>query len=291
MNPTSPRSLKSPMGTVLRAGWSRGLTELRHSFTNPAELISHLLWPTLMLIALYFLRDRSYGEEGLLLGTLALPGILGMNAALGMITMSQLLTVEREDGTLLRARATPGGIRAHLLGKVVTVSGGLLADLALLLIPGLLLIEGLATHDPGAWATLAWVLPLGMAATLPFGAILGSLVTTARAHGLIQLPMLAVIAVSGIFHPVTALPEWTQTLAQLTPVYWLALGTRSALLPDSAAAVEIGADWRQLETAAVLGCWAAVGLALAPVVLRRMARRQSGSVVADRRERALRRAG
>jgi ABC-2 type transport system permease protein len=37
--------------------------------------------------------------------------------------------------------------------------------------------------------------------------------------------------------------------------------------------------------------WAVAGLALAPMVLRRMARREAGSVVARRRERAMTRMG
>lgn len=80
-------------------------------------------------------------------------------------------------------------------------------------------------------------------------------------------------------------------LGQATPIYWLGLGMRSALLPDAAVTVEIGASWRQWETAGVLGLWAALGLALAPPVLRRMARRESGSTVSERREKALRRIG
>ena len=51
------------------------------------------------------------------LGTLALPSMLGMNVALGgMLGMIQLLTVDREDGTLLRAKATPNGM-AGLPGR------------------------------------------------------------------------------------------------------------------------------------------------------------------------------
>ncbi|MEO3973199.1 ABC transporter permease [Streptomyces sp. CAU 1734] len=278
----------NPAAAALRAGWSRGLIELRQSFTNAGDIVSHLLWPVLMLTVLYFLRDTGYGDGPFPLGTLVLPGILGMNAALGMVAMSQVLTADREDGTLLRAKATPHGMPAHLIGKVVSVSGGLLADLAILLIPGLLLIDGLATGTPGSWLTVAWVLVLGMLATLPIGAVLGSLFTSARAQGLIQLPVLGMIAVSGIFYPVTALPEWVQWIAQLTPVYWLGLGMRSALLPDAAVTVEIGESWRQWETAGVLGLWAVIGLLLAPVVLRRAARRESGSGMAARRERALR---
>ncbi|MFI8929472.1 ABC transporter permease [Streptomyces sp. NPDC053474] len=281
----------SPARAALRAGVQRGAVELRQSFTNGGDLVSHLLWPVLMLIALFFLREREFAASGLGLGTLALPGILGMNAAMGMVSMSQILTAEREDGTLLRAKATPNGMRSYLTGKVIAVAGGLVADLAILLVPGMLLVDGLATDRPGGWLTLAWVLVLGLVATLPIGAVLGSLFPSARSQGLIQLPVLGMIAISGVFYPVTSLPGWLQAIAQVTPVYWLGLGMRSALLPGAAAEVEIGDSWRHWETAGVLGAWAVLGLLVAPVVLRRMARRESGSRVAERRERALQRVG
>ncbi|MFG2651935.1 ABC transporter permease [Streptomyces sp. NPDC048436] len=167
----------------------------------------------------------------------------------------------------------------------------MLADLAILLIPGILIVEGLAVGGVGSWVTLVWVLVLGMVATLPIGAVLGSVFTGVRSQGLIQLPVMGLIAVSGIFYPVTAMPEWLQWIAQASPIYWLGLGMRSALLPDGAAGIEIAGSWRHWETAGVLGAWAVLGLLLAPVVLRRMARRESGSSVAERRERALRRVG
>lgn len=50
-------------------------------------------------------------------------------------------------------------------------------------------------------------------------------------------------------------------------------------MPDSAAALEIGDSWRTLETALVLAGWAMVGIVVTPIVLRRMARRQSASQV------------
>lgn len=270
----------------MRAGWNRGLIELRQSFTNGAELFSHFLWPVLMLVALFFLRHRDFGSTGLLLGALALPSILGMNAAMGMVSMSQQLTADREDGTLLRAKAVPDGVRGYVVGKVVSVAGGLIVDLAILLIPGLVLVDGIALGS-AHWLTLVWVLLLGLVATLPIGAILGSVFTGARAQGLIQLPMLGLIAISGIFYPISALPGWLACIGQLTPVYWMGLGMRSALLPPAAVSVEVGESWRHLETVGVLVLWAVMGLLLAPVVLRRMARRESGSRVAERRERAL----
>jgi ABC-2 type transport system permease protein len=267
---------------AVRSGIAQGRIELRQSFTNPAELVSHFLWPVLLLIALFFLRDRSFG--GFQLGAIVLPSMVGMNTAMGMVSMSQLLTADREDGTLLRAKATPNGMLGYLVGKVISVAGGLLVDLLILLVPGLLLVHGLSVD--GSWIPL---LLLGLIATLPLGAVLGSVFPTARAQGLIQLPVLGLIGISGIFYPITALPDWVQWLGQVFPIYWLGLGMRSAFLPDSFVSVEIGDSWRHLETVGVLGAWAVVGLLVAPVVLRRMARRESGSAVASRRERALQR--
>jgi energy-coupling factor transporter ATP-binding protein EcfA2 len=48
---------------------------------------------------------------------------------------------------------------------------------------------------------------------------------------------------------------------------------------------------RGRETRRPLGAWAVVGLVVAPIVLRRMARRESGSSVAARRQKAMQRVG
>jgi ABC-2 type transport system permease protein len=66
---------------------------------------------------------------------------------------------------------------------------------------------------------------------------------------------------------------------------------RSALLPDSAVGVELGGSWRHLETIGVLGAWAVLGLIVAPIVLHRMARRESGARVAERRDKLMQRIG
>jgi ABC-2 type transport system permease protein len=279
-----------PTATALRQGWARGLIELRQSFTG-AGLLGHLFWPVVTLVAIFFLRDRSFGTSGFTLGALVLPSVLGMFVALGMLLMVQYLTAEREDGTLLRAKAIPNGIGGYFIGKLVTVSGTILAYLAILLLPGLLIVDGLGIGSIGSWLTLAWVLLLGLLATLSIGAMLGSLISSSRGAGYLSLPVMGLIAISGIFYPITALPGWLQGIAQVFPMYWLGLGMRSALLPDAAVIVELGGSWRHLETIGVLGAWAVLGLVVAPIVLRRMAWRESGSRVAARREQLLQRIG
>ncbi|WP_022894737.1 ABC transporter permease [Agromyces subbeticus] len=276
--------------TAVRSGIRRGLIELRQAFTG-MELINQLLWPVATLVAVFFLRDLPIGDTGYELGTIILPGALGMFVALGLLLVVQQLAADREDGTLLRAKATPGGIRAYLVGKIVQISATILAYLAILLVPGVFLVDGLDLADPVSWVTFTWVLVLGLVATQTIGAMLGSLIASPRGAGYLSLPVLGLIAISGIFAPITGLPEWLQWIAQVFPVYWLGLGMRAAFLPDDAVVVEIGESWRLFETAAVLGAWAIAGLILAPIVLRRMARRESGSSVAQRRERALQRVG
>lgn len=280
----------TPTTAAVRAGFSRGLVELRQSFAG-AELISQLFWPAVTLVAIFFLRERRVGAGGFALGTFILPSVLGMFVALGMFLMLQYLSAEREDGTLLRAKATPNGIHGYLIGKLVTVSGTILAYLAIILIPGLFIVHGLNISSIHAWLTLAWVLVLGLVSTQTLGAIVGALISSPRAAGYISFPVIGLIAISGIFYPITALPQWLQWVAQAFPMYWLGLGMRSAFLPAAAASVEIGASWRPVQTALALGAWAVATLILAPMVLGRMARRESGSSVAQRREKALQRVG
>ncbi len=274
---------------ALRTGWARGWIELRQTLTNGGDLFNHFFWPVLMLITLFFMRDVDFGASGFTLGALVLPSILGMNASMAMVTMSQLLTADREDGTLLRAKATPNGMGGYLIGKVVSVAGAVIIDLAIFLIPALFIIPDVKIDSARSWITLIWVLALGLVATLPLGAVLGSVFTSVRSQGLLTLPVLGVIAISGIFYPITALPGWVQGIAQAFPIYWLGLGMRSALLPAEAVAVEIGDSWRHLETVGVLSLWAVAGILLAPVVLRRMANKESGSKMLQRREKALQR--
>jgi ABC-2 type transport system permease protein len=85
--------------------------------------------------------------------------------------------------------------------------------------------------------------------------------------------------------------EPLQWLAQALPIYWIGLGMRSAVLPDAAAAAEIGGSWRTLETFGVLLAWSLGGLLAAPGVLRRMARRESGSLMEERRRALMQRLG
>jgi ABC-2 type transport system permease protein len=274
---------------AMRSGLARGRIETRHTLTTPSDLWNYLFPTVIFLVVMFFMRDSTVPGTNFSLGARTLPSVLGMGIAFGgLVTTMMSLAIEREDGTLLRAKATPNGMLGYLVGKVVSVAGMTLIAQLFVLIPALFMLDGISI-DAAGWITLLWVVVLGLIATLPIGAMFGSLFSNPRNSGIIMLPIMGLVAISGIFYPINAMPDWLQSVAQVSPIYWLGLGMRSALLPDNLAAVEIGESWRHLETFGVLAAWAVAGLIVAPIVLRRMARRESGSSIAERRERAMKR--
>jgi ABC-2 type transport system permease protein len=280
----------TPELVAARAGLSRGWIEFRQTLTTPGDLASIVFMTGGFLVAMIWTRHTTLPGTHFSLGTTMLASVLGLNIGVyGIIRTGDLIVIEREDGTLLRAKAVPNGMLGYLIGKVINISAQIVFAVAITLLIGAFLFTGLAIGSPGRWLTLVWVLVLGLLATLPLGAMLGSLFTSTRSAGGPMLLLLAgLAAISGIFYPITHLPVFLQWIGQVFPLYWLGLGMRSALLPHSLAAVEIGHSWRHLATFGVLAAWSVAGLVLAPVVLRRMARRESGSAVAARHEKVMR---
>lgn len=277
---------------ALRAGLARGWIEFKQTWTNRDDVVGQFVFVALFLGTLFFMRNATLPGTGFSLGAATVPGVLGAGIVFnGLNSTAGYLAIDREDGTLLRAKATPNGMLGYLVGKTTAVAMAQVTGILLVLVPCLFLYSELAPEGVWSYLNLLWVLALGLVATLPIGAALGALTNSPRSIALITLPIMGLGAISGIFYPITALPGWVQDIAQAFPMYWLGLGMRSALLPDSAVVVEIGQSWRPLPTLAVLVAWSVIGLALAPVLLRRMARREAGSSVAERREKAMQRVG
>jgi len=271
-----------------RLGLERGWREFRHCLGSSDQWYNVFIGVAYFTVLL-FQRDSAVDGTTLTLAALTLPSVVGMSVAFGgLVGPAGQLSTNREDGTLLRAKAVPNGMTGYLVGRVVQTSLDVLFSLVVVIVPGLLIVDGLFRTGVGGVLLLVAVLVVGLLATLPWGAVMGSVARSPQgAMGLTMLPMMGVVAISGIFYPISALPGWVQGVAQVFPVYWTGLGARAALLPDSAAAAEIGGTWRVPETFGVLGVWAVVGFLVAPTILRRMARRESGADMEQRRQAAL----
>lgn len=280
MNPT-----RHAIGLGLRRGW----TEFLQSVRSPQDQGFYLFTAVGTVLLLWFNRDNEIGDSGIFYPTYALPSILGALVAFGVVIGPAFaLAMEREDGTLLRHKALPHGMQGYVTGQLTYHSLSLLPSLLTILVPSLLLFDGLMSGGAAGWLTVAWVVVLGLLATLPLGMVLGSVVPGTQKVGTWgMLPVLVLTAISGIFFPLQALWGWVQGLAQVFPVYWIGLGLRSAFLPDAAVTLEVGDSWRTGLTVLVLAAWAVAGALVTPRVLRRMARRQSGSTVEAAREASL----
>jgi ABC-2 type transport system permease protein len=267
-----------------RTGWKRALIQTKISLTSPGDLMGFILPTGIAIVVLLFMQKADFEGAPVSLGSMNMPSLIGMNVVFGGITaMVGSLAMDRTNGTLLRAKSMPGGMTGYLVGNLVSTAMFLCVTVVALLAVGLPLFDGLEFDSPDRWAIFIAVLLMGIAAALPIGAVIGSLLDNPRNMGLVMFPIMGLIAVSGIFYPITALPTWLQGIGQAFPIYWMGLGMRHALLPDAMAAVEIGGEWRTVTMFAVLALWAVASMALAPRLLRRMSRRESGSAVAARR--------
>ena len=278
----------SPTINAVRLGAIRGWIEFQIYYLKDLQsLIGMGILALLLVSVLWF--ERATNIEGVSLALVTLPGLLAMLIANdGFSNVARFLSSHREDGTLLRAKAIPQGMLGYLIARVVLTLLSTIFNLAIVFALSLFVVPGLAHVDGMRLLTFAWVVALGLLATAPWGAIIGSLVkSSGAALGLTFLPLVALVAISGIFYPIRALPGWVQWIAQVFPVYWLGLGLRSVFSPT--AALELGGSFRPLATFLVLAAWAIVGLLLAPPVLRRMARRTSGSEMEAGKQRSMQR--
>lgn len=277
---------------TLRLGLARGWIAFRSMITTREGLFQQVVYNGAPLVVLILNRNADIPNVGgFSLGASLLAGMLALLLSANIMATAFTLSNEREDGTLLRAKAVPGGMSSYVVGLSTALALEVVLGLVVVVIPVLFIVPGMPIGSAGLWLGLLGFVALGLLACLPVGILFGSIIRNPRAIGSLgALLTVGLAMISGLFFPIQALWGWVQVLVQVFPIYWLGIGLRSVLLPAEAAILEIGASWRTLEAIGVLGVWAALGLLLGPVLLRRMARRESGSAVEARRQQALQRA-
>lgn len=281
----------SRFAAVARAGLRRGLIELRNMLQSPADMTFYLFGTAIFVVVLVLNRGATVDDTGLPLIQFILPGALAMVIMFtGTYGPATLIATEREDGTLLRAKAIPGGMTGYVIGQATRTLLELVFSVLVLIVAALILTGGIWNDGALGIARTLLVLLIGALAVIPLGFVIGSLFKNPRSiGGWGFLAIGGLVAVSGVFAPISTLPGWLQPIGLVLPMFWLGHLLRWSMLPETAAVFEPDGLWRIGEGFAVLGGWAVLGLVLAPIVLRRMARRESGSGVQARRESALQR--
>ncbi|UFQ16854.1 MULTISPECIES: ABC transporter permease [Streptomyces] len=266
------------MTRALTAGIDRGVLELRQLLRSPRDVFTQLSTPLMFIVLGSVLDGDIPGSTVPMAELMVAGGVATMVIQAGLLTLTQALAVEREDGTLLRVKTLPGGIRAYLIAKTFVMVVTALGGAALMLLGGTVVLGSSLPSDATRWLTLVSVLVLGLVAVAPIGAIIGSLLPNSReALGTVMIPLFALMMFSGIYFPVTVLPDLAQDVVGAFPLKWIAQGVRAALLPDSALAAEATDSWELDKVHLVIAVWAVLGFLFAPRVLHRMTRRESGS--------------
>ena len=139
--------------------------------------------------------------------------LIAISAVLSLVT---IISIYREGGILKRLRATPLRpqtiLTAHVLVKLLLTA----ATLALMVLAGKRYYP-IGIHAPLFSFTMA--LLISTCSILSIGFLIASIVPTARfAQPIGAVIMYPMIAVSGLFVPVTSLPPTLQAVARVVPL-------------------------------------------------------------------------
>jgi ABC-2 type transport system permease protein len=183
------------------------------------------------------------------------PGIMAL-AVLTSSFMTLLMTVagQRQYGVLKRRRATPVPAIVLILGRTLTATGISLLAVAVMLV--------IADAGYGIAPPAGFELPMllgvvvGSLCFACCGFALAGLVSTPESAGpIVQVVLLPLQLISGVYFPTSGLPDWLHTLASVFPLVHVTQALQHGMLPNPSI------PWGDL---GVMAIWA-VGAALLAV--------------------------
>ncbi|GAA2604376.1 ABC transporter permease [Paractinoplanes durhamensis] len=245
-------------------GVARGKVEILQFIRDRTAVVFTFAFPAMLLLLFGTIFGDSYDDTGVSVAQVYTASMIAYGALnTGFITMGSGLALDREDGTLKRLRGTPITSTAYLIGKLILVFVLSVAEVAMLLLVGVLVYD-MPLPDASHWLTFVWLFLLSVIVCTLCGVAVSAIVKHARSAGaILNVPVVALQFVSGVFiHPITQLPTWLITVASFFPVKWMSQGFRYVFLPDSMKQYEAAGQWELGRTALVLGAWCVIGLVL-----------------------------
>ncbi|OPC81663.1 hypothetical protein B4N89_12540 [Embleya scabrispora] len=250
--------MSTPTATIVAA---RTRLELKMFARHREQMAVTFAMPVLLLVLLALIGGGTVDGTGVAESRVHAAGMIAVGiVSAGFQGLALAVAAERQDGTLKRLRGTPMPPVAYLLGKIAQVIVVSLAQVALLLVVGVIGLDLTLPHDPMRWLTFAWVFVLGVTVATLLGLAASGLMRKGANGALIILPFTALQFVSGVFVEPSQLPHGVQQFAALFPLKWLTQGMRSVFLPDSFRAVEPAGSWELGRVALVLAAWGVIAL-------------------------------
>lgn len=260
---TSPTAVRSGSPSTILRRQARGeLLKLLRApdFVAPVVLLPVVLFALFGGPSVGVVTDEGIAIGPLLAASFTAYGVLGIV----LFTFGEAVANERGQGWLRLIRATPLPGWAFVAAKLVA-GVALVAILLAVMIPAATMLG--VRMDAASWARLAIVVAVGGLALAPIGFIVGLLVRPSAAGAVALLVYLPLSFSSGMWTPISELPDLVQSIAPFLPTYHL------NQLGHAAIGVPVGdVAGHALAVAATF----LVGAGLATVAYRRVAARQFG---------------
>lgn len=207
-------------------------------------------------------RDERYEQPGSRYIDFLIPGLIGLNIMGGGLWGFGFFLVSFRIAKLLkRYMATPMPRENFLLALIGSRLTFLIPDVGVLLLMGML-VFGMPVE--GNLGILALVVVVGALAFAGIGLLVASRAqTTETISGLMNLVMLPMWLLSGVFFDADRFPRWLQPAIQALPLTQLNIGLRKVILEG--AGLDSGAVLFALAT---LAAWAVVTFAVALRIFR-----------------------
>ena len=205
---------------MLRGLWKLTWIEIKIFLREPLGAFGTIGIPVLVFVVTGRIVGRSLAPASLAASSFISAGLpvlasvlIAISAVLSLVT---IISIYREGGILKRLRATPLRpqtiLTAHVVVKLLLTA----ATLALMVLAGKRYYP-VGIHVPLFSFTMA--LLISTCSILSIGFLIASIVPTARfAQPIGAVIMYPMIAVSGLFVPVTSLPPSLQVVARVVPL-------------------------------------------------------------------------
>src|SRR6202020_134443 len=205
---------------MLRGLWKLTWIEIKVFLREPLGAIGSIVIPVLVFLVVGRVLGRRFtpsspGSSSFITGGLPVLAalLIAVNAVLSLVT---IISIYREGGILKRLRATPLRPQTILTAHVIVKLGLTAATLILMVLAGKRYYPS-GIH--GALFGFTMALLISTCSILSIGFLIASIVPTARfAQPIGAVIMYPMIAVSGLFVPVEALPPAARVVGKVVPL-------------------------------------------------------------------------
>jgi len=238
------------MAEAATLAWHQYRLERRMFWRNPTAAFFNFFLP-LLFLALF---GAIFGGDQETLNVIV-PGIAGMSImSTTFSALAMNMTFLREQGVLKRMRGTPLPSGAYLTGIAANAVTNAAIQIALVVLAGRVFF---GIGWPADWLELLVFVVAGVVCLAALGVAWSHVIPNFdAAPAYVNIVFLPTIFISGVFYDVDNTPAFLRDIAQALPLTHVIDGLSAAMVTGRGLADNLSA-------LAVVGVWAAIGIALA----------------------------